>query len=96
MGYLLKDKPRRIASGVTHARVAGVAVLAVVSEHHLGGATATPRNPALSIAPLSRPSDFASSMNWIAYAMLRPLPFGIAIACGSMPGRPSRTREPGN
>jgi hypothetical protein len=78
------------------ARFTGVAVQAAVREHHLSGATITPRKPALSIAALTRPSDFASSMNWRAYATPRSRPFGIAIACGSMPGRPSRTREPGN
>lgn len=60
-------------------------------EHHLSGATITPRKPALSIAAWTRPSDFASSMNWRAYVTPSSRPFGSAIACGSVPGRPSRT-----
>jgi hypothetical protein len=37
-------------------------------------------------AALTKPSDFASSMNWRAYAAPRSRPFGIAMACGSRPG----------
>src|SRR5437773_12339372 len=48
---------------LTRARFAGVALQAAVKEHHLSGATITPRKPALSIAALTRPSDFTSSMN---------------------------------
>src|SRR6185503_6656633 len=72
------------------------AVQAPVREHHLSGATTAPRIPALSIAALTSPPDLASSMNWRAYATPGSRPFGIAIACGSTPGRPSRTREPGS
>ena len=53
----------KLMFGLTRAHFAGVTVQAVVREHHLSGATTTPRNPALSIAALSRPSDFASSIN---------------------------------
>ena len=91
---------RRLIDGVVAemraSRFAGVAVQATVREHHSSGATTAPRIPALSIAALTSPSDFASSTNLRAYATPRSRPFGIAIACGSMPGRPSRTREPGN
>src|SRR6185369_7147471 len=59
-------------------------------------ATTAPRIPTLSIAALTRPSAFARSMNWRAYAIPRSRPFGITMACGSMPGLPSRTREPGS
>src|SRR6187401_879077 len=41
------------------ARFAGVAVQAAVREHHLTGATITPRKPALSIASLTRHSELA-------------------------------------
>lgn len=76
----------RSTSGLTRARLAGVAAQALVREPHLSGATTTPRKPALSIAALTSPSDFASSMNWRAYATPGSRPFGIAMACGSMPG----------
>ena len=54
------------------------------------------RLPTTPTAALTTPSDFAFSINLRAYATPESRPFGIAIACGSMPGRPSRTREPGN
>jgi len=70
---------------------ASAAVQTSARERHSSGATTAPRIPTLSIAALTRPSDFASSMNRCAYASPASLPFGITIACGSTPARPSRT-----